>query len=61
MNTETGEIYEGLEILRAIQRGEPIVSVSPKVAKAVTLGLQEMSYEDAKKYHRIRNRRGNKK
>lgn len=59
MNTETGQIYQGLEAIRAAEaRGEPIVRVSQKVARAVKLGLAQMSYEQAKAYHRQRGRIG---
>lgn len=60
MNTETGQIYEDQEILNAMQRGEPIVRVSPKVAKAVKIGLDKMTYDQAKAYHRKRGRIGKK-
>jgi hypothetical protein len=32
MNTNTGRIYEGVYITEAIERGEPVVPVSPRVA-----------------------------
>ena len=62
MNTETGAIYQGLEAIQAAEaRGEPIVRVSDRVAKAVRIGLERMTYEEAKLYHRKRARIGRKK
>lgn len=61
MNTETGVIYQGLAaILAAEARGEPIVRVSERVAKAVRIGLERMTYDQAKAYHRQRGRIGRK-
>lgn len=42
MNPKTGEVYRDLEILRAIARGEPVVSVAPDVADAVEIGMDAM-------------------
>ena len=62
MNTETGAIYQGLEAIQAAEaRGEPLARVSDRVAKAVTIGLARMSYDEAKAYHRKRARIGRKK
>lgn len=61
MNTETGQIYQGQEILRAMERNEPIVRVSDKVAKAVRIGLDKMTYDQVKRYHKQRGRIGRKK
>ena len=62
MNTETGAIYQGLEAIQAAEaRGEPIVRVSDRVAKAVQIGLERMTYEEAKLYHRKRGRIGRRK
>lgn len=62
MNTETGQVYQGLEAIEAAkQRGEPIVRVSDRVARAVTIGLERMSYDQAKAYHRKRARIGKRK
>lgn len=39
MNTETGEIYRGqLAIEAALERGEPVVSVSEQVAQMMEIG-----------------------
>lgn len=62
MNTETGAIYQGREAIQAAEaRGEPIVRVSDRVAKAVRIGLERMTYDQAKAYHRKRARIGRKK
>lgn len=40
MNTNTGQIYQGVyEIEAARERGEPVVEVSPRVAKLMTEAL----------------------
>ena len=62
MNTETGALYQGLEAIQAAEaRGEPIVRVSDRVAKAVRIGLERMTYDQAKAYHRKRGRIGKKR
>jgi len=62
MNLETGKIYKTQEeINAAILRGERIGYVSSRVAKAVTKGLAQMTYEESKAYWRKRNRKNNKK
>lgn len=39
MNTGTGQVYRGLTQIEAAKlRGEPIVEVSPRVARLVELG-----------------------
>jgi hypothetical protein len=44
MNTETGQIYRTMEeILAAQQRGEPIVPVSERVARAVEIGMEGLN------------------
>lgn len=41
MNTNTGQIYSGVyEIEAAVERGEPIVPVSPRVAKLMREALK---------------------
>lgn len=44
MNTHTGEVYRGYAaILAAQNRGEPIVEVSKRVAKAVETGMRQLN------------------
>ncbi len=44
MNVETGQMYRGVdEINAAKERGEPIVEVSERVAKAVEIGMQALN------------------
>lgn len=38
MNTETGAIYTGPEIVEAVDRGEPVVAVSERVVRLVSAG-----------------------
>lgn len=64
MNIETGALYQGLEAIQAAEAlGLPVVRVSDRVAKAVRIGLERMTYDQAKTYHRKRARigRGKKK
>jgi len=62
MNLEAGDIYKTKEeIDAAILRGERIGYVSSRVAKAVTKGLAQMTYEESKAYWRKRNKSKGKK
>jgi hypothetical protein len=46
MNTQTGQIYRGEEILAARERGEQIVEVSAEVAALMELGRIEMDKDE---------------
>lgn len=54
MNTNTGQIYTGDYVQQAIDRGEPVVPVSHRVAKLMTEAI------DARR-RRARNRRAMQK
>jgi len=50
MNSETGQVYRGLEqILAAEGRGEPVVPVSPRVAEAVEVGMHYLNRRDRRR------------
>ncbi len=50
MNVETGQMYRGVdEINAAKERGEPIVEVSERVAKAVEIGMQALNRRERRK------------
>lgn len=38
MNTDTGRIYTGADIEKAMARGEPVVPVSERVAQLMSMG-----------------------
>ena len=50
MNSETGQVYRGLEaILAAEARGEPVVPVSERVAEAVEVGMATLNRRDRRR------------
>lgn len=50
MNSETGQVYRGLEaILAAEARGEPVVPVSDRVAEAVEVGMKALNRRDRRR------------
>ena len=59
MNTDTGEIYRALdEIKAALERGEPVVPVSEKVAKTMEAGQREMSRRARRNEKKQQRKRG---
>lgn len=46
MNTDTGQIYEGVEIKQALDRGEPVVPISKQVAEIVRAGQRVMNRQE---------------
>ena len=58
MNIDTGEIYEGeKEIQEAIDRGEPVVPVSKRVAELVKLGQRTKQQRNKEKARRRKEKK----
>jgi hypothetical protein len=56
MNTNTGQIYEGFDIQPAIDRGEPVVPVSARVAKLMRAAQRAERQSTQKRKARLKDR-----
>ena len=52
MNTDTGMVYQGMEITQALERGEPVVPVSARVAQMVQEGRRVLNRRERRNMQR---------
>ena len=52
MNTDTGTLYQGVEIGQARERGEPIVEVSRRVAEIIEAGQRALNRQERRRAKR---------
>lgn len=62
MNTDTGQIYRGLdEIKAALERGEPVVPVSERVAQTMEAGQRALGNRKERRQAQREERRQERK
>lgn len=60
MNTDSGVIYRGPEIQKALERDEPVVPISPHVAEIVEAGHAIMNRAERRRLAREERRAARK-